>query len=103
MPIDGEARSNSGLPGKLLSMIVCLSQLDMQRLEPANGKKVDAGESSLLPVDIEKARIEHAQVRGACGITLDGVFGGCQLQPHMQGSFDLFRQHCLPFSTLITV
>ena len=35
----------------------------MQRLEPPKGKKADAGGDGPLPVDVEKARIEHAQVR----------------------------------------
>ncbi len=38
-------------------------QVDMQKLEPPKGKKADAGENGPLPVDVEKARIEHAQVR----------------------------------------
>ena len=36
----------------------------MQKLKPAKGRKPDAGENLHPPVDIEKARIEHAQVRG---------------------------------------
>ncbi len=35
----------------------------MQKLEPPKGKKADMGENGPLPVDVEKARIEHAQVR----------------------------------------
>ena len=35
----------------------------MQKLEPPKDKGANAGESGPLPVHIEKARIEHAQVR----------------------------------------
>ena len=43
----------------------------MQKLEPPKGKTAGAGENGPLPVDVEKARIEHARVRMTIADQLD--------------------------------